>query len=289
MSKRDCYEVLGVAKTASDKEIKKAYKKLAMKYHPDRNPDNPVAENNFREVKSAYEIVGDPEKREQYDDFGHGAFDENGQGRHGGFGGGGFGQQGGFDDMFGGMFGQRQQQQQRRPQPKKGMDIVKAVEISLEEAISGSIQEVKLPNNPVLLEVSIPAGIDDGQRVRVPGKGHPGSLGGGFGDLLVEVKLVEHDVFRREGRDLYCSIDTPFTTAILGGTLKVPTFTGFINIKIPVGTQVGRKFRIKGKGVKSMKGELIGDLIYEVAITMPSSISDEQRTLLEQYAELEAS
>jgi len=286
MSKRDCYEVLGVSKSASDKEIKKAYKKLAMKYHPDRNPDNPVAENNFREVKSAYEIVGDAEKREQYDDFGHGAFDENGQGRQGGFGG-GFGQQGGFDDMFGGMFGQRQQQQQRyQPQPEKGSDIIATVEISLEEAVDGCVQEIKLPNNPVLLEVTIPAGIDNGQRVRVSGKGNPGSLGGGYGDLLVEVSLAEHDVFRREGRDLYCMIDTPFTTAALGGSLKVPTFTGFINIKIPQGTQVGRKFRIKGKGIKSMKGDLIGDLIYEVTIPMPTTLSDQQRVLLEQFAEL---
>jgi molecular chaperone DnaJ len=288
MSKRDCYEVLGVSKSASDKEIKKAYKKLAMKYHPDRNPDNPVAENNFREVKSAYEILGDEEKRQQYDDFGHSAFDENGQGRHGGFGHGGFGQQGGgFEDMFGGMFGQRQrQQQQYRPQPKKGSDIIATVEISLEEAVEGCVQEVKLPNNPVLLKVTIPAGIDQGQRVRVPGKGNPGSLGGGYGDLLVEVHLAKHDIFRREGRDLYCLIDTPYTTAALGGSLKVPTFSGYINIKIPEGTQAGRKFRIKGKGIKAMKGDLIGDLIYEVVIPTPTTLTYEQRALLEQLAEL---
>ncbi|GLS91388.1 hypothetical protein GCM10007916_24570 [Psychromonas marina] len=287
MSKRDCYEVLGVSKSASDKEIKKAYKKLAMKYHPDRNPDNPVAENNFREVKSAYEIVGDEEKRQQYDDFGHGAFDENGQGRQGGFGHGGFGHQGGgFDDMFGGMFGQRQQQQQYQPQPEIGSDIIATIEITLEEAVEGCVQEVKLPNNPVLLKVTIPAGIDKGQRVRVPGKGNPGSLGGGYGDLLVEVSLAEHEVFRREGRDLYCLIDTPYTTAALGGSLKVPTFAGYINIKIPEGTQAGRKFRIKGKGIKSMKGDLIGDLIYEVVIPTPTALSYEQRALLEQLAEL---
>jgi len=284
MSKRDCYEVLGVNKSASDKEIKKAYKKLAMKYHPDRNPDNPVAENNFREVKSAYEIVGDEEKRQQYDDFGHGAFDENGQGRQGR---GGFGQHGGgFDDIFGGMFNQRQQQQRYQPQPEKGSDIIATVEITLEEAVEGCVQEIKLPNNPDLLQVTIPAGIDEGQRVRVNGKGNPGSLGGGFGDLLVEVNLVEHDVFRREGRDLHCLIETPFTTAALGDSLKVPTFAGFINIKIPQGTQAGRKFRIKGKGVKAMKGDLVGDLIYEVIIPTPTTLSDQQRTLLEQLAEL---
>jgi len=282
MSKRDCYEVLGVNKSASDKEIKKAYKKLAMKYHPDRNPDNPVAENNFREVKSAYEIIGDEEKRQQYDDFGHGAFDENGQGRQSGFGQHG----GGFDDIFGGMFGQRQQQQRYQPQPEKGSDIIATVEISLEEAVEGCVQEVKLPNNPILLEVSIPSGIDEGQRIRVNGKGNPGSLGGPHGDLLVEVKIAAHDTFRREGRDLYCSIETPFTTAALGGSLKVPTFAGYINLKIPQGTQVGRKFRIKGKGVKAMKGDLVGDLIYEVVITTPTTLTDAQRGLLEQLAEI---
>jgi len=282
MSKRDCYEVLGVNKSASDKEIKKAYKKLAMKYHPDRNPDNPVAENSFREVKSAYEIIGDEEKRQQYDDFGHGAFDENGQGRQGGFGQHG----GGFDDIFGGMFGQRQQQQRYQPQPEKGSDILATVEVSLEEAVEGCVQEVKLPNNPILLEVSIPAGIGEGQRIRVNGKGNPGSLGGPHGDLLVEVSIVEHDIFRREGRDLYCSIETPFTTAALGGSLKVPTFAGYINLKIPQGTQVGRKFRIKGKGIKAMKGDLVGDLIYEVVITTPTTLTDPQRVLLEQLAEI---
>ncbi len=280
MSKKDCYEVLGVSKSASDKEIKKAYKKLAMKYHPDRNPDNPIAEKNFREVKSAYEIVGDEEKRQQYDDFGHSAFDENGQGRHGGFG----QQGGGFEDMFGGMFGQRQQRYQ--PQPEKGSDIIATVEITLEEAVEGCKQEIKLPNNPLLLEVNIPAGIDTGQRVRVTGKGNPGSLGGGHGDLLVEVHILEHDVFRREGRDLYCFIETPFTTAALGGSLKVPTFSGAINLKIPQGTQVGRKFRIKGKGIKSMKSDLVGDLIYEVTIHTPTALTEKQRSLLEQLADL---
>ncbi|WP_022940267.1 DnaJ C-terminal domain-containing protein [Psychromonas hadalis] len=283
MSKRDYYEVLGVTKDASEKEIKKAYKKLAMKYHPDRNPDNPVAENNFREVKSAYEIVNDAEKRQQYDDFGHSAFDESGQSRRGGFG----QQGGGFDDMFGGMFGERQQQQPRyQPQPEKGSDIIATIEISLEEAVEGCVQEIKLPNNPQLLKVTIPAGIDTGQRVRINGKGNPGTLGGGHGDLLVEVSLLEHDVFRREGRDLYCLIETPFTTAALGGSLKVPTFAGFINIKIPQGTQAGRKFRIKGKGIKSMNNGLIGDLIYEVVITTPTELTEKQRGLLEQLAEL---
>tara|TARA_R110001583_G_scaffold40778_1_gene130079 strand:- start:5552 stop:6415 length:864 start_codon:yes stop_codon:yes gene_type:complete len=286
MSKRDCYEVLGVTKSASEKEIKKAYKKLAMKYHPDRNPSNPVAENNFREVKSAYEIIGDEEKRQQYDDFGHGAFDENGHGhgasRHGGFG----QQQGGFDDLFGGMFNQQRQQQRYQPQPEKGSDIIATIEITLEQAVEGCVQEIKLPNNPNLLEVTLPAGIDAGQRVRVNGKGNPGSLGGPHGDLLVEVHLIEHDTFTRKGQDLYCLIKTPYTTAVLGGNLKVPTFSGYLNIKIPEGTQAGRKFRIKGKGITSMKGDVVGDLIYEVIIPTPTELTEPQRALLEQLAAL---
>lgn len=284
MSKRDCYEVLGVSKSASEKEIKKAYKKLAMKYHPDRNPSNPVAANNFREVKAAYEIVGDEEKRQQYDDFGHSAFDENGHGhaRHGGFG----QQHGGFDDIFGGMFNQRQQQRYQ-PQPEKGSDIIASIEIPLEKAVEGCVQQVKLPNNPQLLDVSIPAGIDHGQRIRVNGKGNPGSLGGPHGDLLVEIHLLEHDTFVRKGQDLYCKIDTPFTTAALGGNLKVPTFTGYLNIKIPEGTQAGRKFRIKGKGIASMKGNTVGDLIYEVVIPTPTELTEQQRALLEQLAALD--
>jgi len=285
MSKRDCYEVLGVTKTTSEKEIKKAYKKLAMKYHPDRNPDNPVAQERFREVKAAYEILNDPEKREQYDDFGHSAF-ENGQAR----GRGGFGQSGGgdFNDMFGDMFGQRQQQRQepRRPQPQNGSDIILKIELTLEECVDGCNKEVRLPNTTNPLAVVIPAGINQGQRVRVPGQGNPGTLGAARGDLFVEIDILEHEFFTRKGNDLYCDLVTSFPVASVGGTAKASTFTGHINLKIPAGTQVGRKFRIKGRGVKAMNSDQVGDLIYTVVIPTPTELTDRQHQLLSELADI---
>ena len=282
MSKRDYYEVLGVSKSASEKDIKKAYKKLAMKYHPDRNPDNPVAQEKFREVKEAYEILNDAETRQQFDDYGHSAF-ENGQPR----GRGGFGQGGDFNDMFGDMFGQRQQQQHRprQPQPEKGSDIILRVEITLEDAVEGCEQEVRLPNTTEPLLVTIPAGINQGQRVRVSGKGNPGTLGAGRGDLFVEIALLEHAFFTRKGNDLYCDLATSFPVAAIGGTAKASTFTGHINLKIPAGTQAGRKFRIKGRGVKAMNGEKVGDLIYTVVIPTPTELTEHQHQLMSELAE----
>ncbi|MDA7747195.1 DnaJ domain-containing protein [Psychromonas sp.] len=286
MSKRDCYEVLGVSKSASEKDIKKAYKKLAMKYHPDRNPDNPVAQENFREVKAAYEILNDPEKRQQYDDFGHGAF-ENGAARgRGGFGQGGFGHAGGdFNDIFGDMFNQRHQQQRYQPQPEKGSDIILKVELSLEDAVNGCAKDVRLPNTTDPISVTIPAGINHGQRVRIAGKGNPGTLGAERGDLLVEMTLLEHEFFTRKGNDLYCDLVTSFPVAAIGGTAKASTFTGYINLKIPAGTQVGRKFRIKGRGIKAMNSDLVGDLIYTVVIPTPTELTDQQHKLLAELAE----
>jgi molecular chaperone DnaJ len=285
MSKRDCYEVLGVTKSASETEIKKAYKKLAMKFHPDRNPDNPVAQEKFREVKAAYEILNDPEKREQYDDFGHSAF-ENGQTRgRGGFGQGGFGG-GDFNDMFGDMFGQRHQQQApRQPRPEKGSDIILQVELTLEECVEGCEKEVRLPNTTHPLSVTIPAGINQGQRVRVAGQGNPGTLGAARGDLFIEVVLLAHAFFTRQGNDLYCDLNVTFPTAAIGGTAKASTFTGYINLKIPAGTQVGRKFRIKGRGIKAMNSDVIGDLIYTVIIPTPTELTDHQHKLLTELAE----
>lgn len=279
MAKRDCYEVLGVSKSATEKEIKKAYKKLAMKYHPDRNPDNPVAQENFREVKSSYEILSDIEKRQQYDDFGHQAF-ADGNHSHSGFN----HSEGGFNDVFGDLFG-RQQQRRHQPRAQKGSDIICRVELTLAEAINGCQKEIKLPNNPQLLPVTMPAGIDHGQSVRVPLKGNPGTLGAPRGDLLVEVVLLEDDVFKRQGNDLYCTIAPSFPLAALGGAMKVPTFTGFLNIKIPPGTQTGRKFRIKEKGIKGVNGDTIGDLIYEVIINTPTTLTEKQQDLLSQLAE----
>lgn len=279
MSKRDCYEVLGISRSATEKDVKKAYKKLAMKYHPDRNPDNPVAQENFREAKAAYEILNDAEKRAQYDDFGHDAF-ENGQAK----GHGGFGQGADFGDMFGDMFSQRQQQQYR-PQPEKGTDIILQVELSLEQVIEGCNHDVRLPNTTEPLSVSIPAGINHGQRVRVNGKGNPGTLGAPRGDLFIEIVLLEHDLFTRKNNDLYCDLNVSFPIAAIGGTAKAATFTGYINLKIPAGTQVGRKFRIKGRGIKGLNSEHVGDLIYTVVVTTPTELTEHQHQLLSDLAE----
>lgn len=280
--KRDYYEVLGLNKSASEKEIKKAYKKLAMKYHPDRNPDNPVAAENFAEAKTAYEVLNDEEKKSQYDQFGLDAFDANGQSTRGGFGHGFGGQGGGYDDIFGGMF--NQQREAPRPQPQKGTDIHSVIEITLADAIEGCQKEIRLPNTTEPLMVRIPQGINKGQKLRVNGKGNPGTLGAGRGDLIVEVSLLEDEKFKRIGNDLYHTVEVPFTTAALGGSFQVPTFTGFLKIKIPEGTQTGRKFRIKGKGVSNVSGSNIGDLIYEVLIKTPETLTAKQRELLTELA-----
>jgi len=279
MSKRNCYEVLGVSQSATEKDIKKAYKKLAMKYHPDRNPDNPVAQEKFREAKAAYEILNDPESRQLFDDYGHSAF-ENGQAR----GRGGFGQGDDFNDMFGDMFGQRQQRRYQ-PQPEKGSDIILQLEINLEDAVEGCVKEVRLPNTTTPLSITIPAGINEGQRVHVPGHGNPGTLGAGRGDLFVEINLLEHAFFKRKGNDLYCDLIVSFPVAAIGGSARASTFSGYINMKIPAGTQAGRKFRVKGRGVKAMNSEQVGDLIYSVVIPTPTTLSEEQRQLLTQLAE----
>ena len=287
MTKRDCYDVLGVTTAASEKEIKKAYKKLAMKYHPDRNPDNPVAHEKFREVKSSYEILSDSEKKLAYDDFGHDAFDPAKARRSG------FGQSShGFGDIFGDMFNQQSQQPRRQPpKPKKGSDLVIDLSIMLEEAIQGCVKEIKLPNQMELLNVTIPAGIDQGERVRVENQGNPGSLGAARGDLFVEIDLLPHERFSRKGLNLYCSVESSFPVAALGGFIQVETFNGSISVKVPKGTQSGSKFRIKGKGVRSYSSTnsvsvlaASGDLIYEVLVKTPVNISNEQTSLLQQLA-----
>jgi len=282
MSKRDCYEVLGVSKSATDPEIKKAYKKLAMKYHPDRNPGNPTAQEKFREMKASYEILSDPDKRQEYDDFGHQAFDPNRRPASSRNGFGGFGQSSGdYNDIFGDIF-----RQQHQPRPEKGSDLRYQVKLTLAEAVNGCQKEIRLPNTEQMLKVAIPAGIDHGQIVRLANKGNPGSLGAPNGDLHVEVNLIKDDQFHRQGNDLHCLMPVSFPTAALGGSQEVPTFDGHISFKIPKGTQAGRKFRIKGKGIKAMNSDLKGDLIYEVVITTPTTLTADQEALLSELAKI---
>ncbi|MGR2825822.1 molecular chaperone DnaJ [Acinetobacter sp. 1124_18A] len=348
MAKRDYYEVLGVSKTASDDEIKKAYRKLAMKYHPDRNPDNAEAEDKFKEAAEAYEVLSDSEKRSMYDRMGHNAFE-------GGFGGGGGGFGGfsaedifsQFGDIFGGAFGGGRQQRQRR-----GSDLRYVMELTLEEAVKGvkktitftapapcdvcdgkgsknpkdvetcktchgsgqvrmqqgffSVQQTcgtcrgqgKIIKNPCqachgsgvadrqqTLEVTIPAGVDNGDRVRLSGKGEA-IRDGQSGDLYVEVVVREHEIFQRDGADLYMDVPVSIADAALGKELEIPTLEGRVSLKIPEGTQTGKLFRLRGKGVRPVRSSMVGDLLCRIVIETPVNLNSRQRELLK---ELQAS
>lgn len=352
MSKRDFYEVLGIDKNANEQEIKKAYRKLAMKYHPDRNPDDPQAEEKFKEASLAYEVLSDAQKRSAYDRMGHAAF-ENGMGGGGGFGGGNFhdifgdlfggGRAGGFGDMFGDMFGGGRSSRQRR-----GADLRYVVELSLEEAVNGVKKEItftapalcetcngkgtKNPEDVVTcttcgghgvvrmqqgffavqqtcphcggsgkqiknpcgdchgsgvkdksrtLEVTIPAGVDNGDRVRLSGEGEA-IQGGESGDLYVEIRVKEHDKFVRNGADLHLDVPISFADAALGREVEVPTLDGRINLRIPEGTQSHKIFRIKGKGITPVRESMKGDLLCRVIVETPTNLSSEQKDLLRQ-------
>jgi molecular chaperone DnaJ len=349
MAKRDFYEVLGVAKNATDEELKKAYRKLAMKYHPDRNPDDKKAEEQFKEVKEAYEMLTDPKKREAYDRFGHAGVDPNmaGAAGAGGFGGGGFADV--FGDIFGDIFGGQQRGGGGRGGNNvyRGADLRYAMEVDLEQAAHGHTTEIRIPSydpcdvckgsgakpgtKPKVchtcngqgavrvqqgffsiqqtcptchgtgkvipepctacsgegrvkknktLEVKIPAGIDDGMRIRSAGNGEPGINGGPGGDLYVEIHIKKHEVFERDGDDLHCQIPIAFTTAALGGTVEVPTLGGRVEIDLPEGTQSGKTFRVRGKGIKGIRSSYPGDLYAHVAIETPVRLTDRQKQLL---------
>ena len=325
MSNQDFYATLGVARTATDEEIKKAYRKLAMKYHPDRNPDNKEAEEKFKEVQKAYETLSDKEKRAMYDQYGHAAFEGGGQGGFGGFG--GFGGAQGFDfgDIFSQMFGGGS----GRAQPDyQGEDVQVGIEITLEEAAKGVKKRINIPTyeacdvcngsgakpgtspetcptchgvgkhikDPCIkchgegrnktgkaVEVNIPAGIDDGQRIRLSGEGEPGRHGAPAGDLYVTVRIRAHKIFQRDGLDLHCELPISFATAALGGELEVPTLDGKVKLTIPKETQTGRRMRVKGKGVKSLRSSAIGDLYCHIVVETPVNLTDRQKELLEEF------
>ena len=291
--KRDYYEVLEVSKTATDAEIKKAYRKLAKKYHPDMNKDNPQAEELFKEVTESYNVLSDKEKRKLYDQFGHAAFDEgaaqggaygNGGAGAGGFGGQGFGN-GSFhysgdnlDDIFDGIFGGGfkssgfggkgfgsgfgdeedlfRGSRGQRTRAREGEDVLAKVDVTFEEAALGADKVIRFRSpdgTDQSLQVHIPAGIDSGQKIRLKGKGMPGINGGEAGSLLLEVTVHDKPGFERKGMDLYTTVEIPFETAALGGEAIVPTLTGKVSCKIKEGTQSGTKIRLKGKGIVSMK------------------------------------
>ncbi|WP_426208657.1 molecular chaperone DnaJ [Massilia sp. TWP1-3-3] len=355
MAKRDFYEILGVAKNSSDEEIKKSYRKLAMKYHPDRNPDSKESEEKFKEVKEAYEMLTNPEKREAYDRYGHAGVDPNmGGGGAGGFGGGGFADS--FGDIFGDIFGGGAGRGRGAgPQVYRGADLRYNLEITLEQAAHGFDTTIRVPswdkcdtchgtgakpgtspttcttcaghgqvrmqqgffsiqqtcpkchgNGKVItdpcapcggqgrikrnktLEVKIPAGIDNGMRIRSSGNGEPGTNGGPAGDLYVEIHIKAHTVFQREGDDLHCEMPISFVKATLGGEIEVPTLSGKVSFTIPEGTQSGKTFRLKAKGIKGVRSGYAGDLFCHVAVETPVKLTDKQKELLKEFERLTA-
>lgn len=347
MSKRDLYEVLGVAKTATDDEIKKAYRKLAMKYHPDRNQGDKAkeAEEKFKEAKHAYEVLSDSQKRAAYDAHGHAGIDPNARGGMGGAGAQPFDFGDIFSEIFGGSAGMRGRAGARGP--ARGNDLSYALEITLEEAARGKSAQIKVPGwdncdachgsgaragtqpktcthcsgtgtvrmqqgffsvqqscphcggsgkiipepcpscqgkgrikRQKTLDINIPAGIDDGMRVRSTGNGEPGINGGPAGDLYLEIRIRRHDIFERDGDDLHCQVPVSFTTAALGGEIEVPTLQGKAAIDIPEGTQAGKQFRLRGKGIKGVRSSHPGDLYCHIVVETPVKLTEYQRKLL---------
>lgn len=345
MAKRDYYEILGVSNSASDDEIKKSYRRLAMKHHPDRNKNDTDAETRFKEAKEAYEVLKDAEKRATYDRFGHDGL-KAGRGGHRGFGAEGFGDI--FGDVFGDIFGGA-----RRgggPQVYRGADLGYDLKLDLETAVSGDSVEIDVPTQvscetcagsgakkgtkpatcsscggagqvrmqqgffsiqqtcPTCkgvgtiiadpcdkchgrgrvrktrtLSVKIPAGIDEGDRIRLSGEGEAGRNGGPDGDLYVELRVKPHKIFSRDGANLSCEFPVSIATATLGGEVELPTLNGVVALKIPVGTQSGKIFRLRGKGVTTVRDPRRGDLFAEIAIETPINLTAEQKELLEKF------
>jgi len=345
-AKEDYYKLLEVDRNASEAEIKKSYRKLAMKYHPDRNKDNPTeAEKKFKQIKEAYEVLSDPKKRSAYDQFGHAGVDPSMGGR-GGFGGGAESFSDIFGDVFGDIFGGGRQQ---RSSVQRGADLRYNLELTLEEAVGGTEAVVKVPvlvacgecngsgakkgSSPMTcstchghgqvrmqqgffsvqqtcptcrgtgkqikdpcpkcygqgrvqetktLNVKVPPGVDTGDRIRLAGEGEAGINGGPSGDLYVQVQVKDHPIFTRDGANLYCEVPISFPTACLGGELEVPTLDGKVKLKIPAETQTGKLFRLRGKGVKPVRGGAVGDLLCRVQIETPVRLTKEQQALIEQ-------
>ena len=345
MSKRDYYEVLGVSRNASEADIKKAYRRLAMKYHPDRNAGDASAQQKFVEAKEAYEVLTDPKKRSAYDQFGHAGV---GAGGFGGGGPGGFGAEGAFSDIFGDVFGDifgGRGAGGRRS--NRGADLRYDLGLTLEEAVAGKEVKIRIPTavecqfcggtgakpgtkpktcptcggagqvrmqqgffsiqqtcpqcrgsgriveeacghcrgagrvqEHKTLSVKVPAGVDTGDRIRLAGEGERGPNGGTPGDLYVQVQVQEHPIFTREDNHLYCEVPIGFVDAALGGELEVPTLEGKVVLKIPAGTQTGKMFRIRGKGVRPVRGGAVGDLICRVVLETPVNLTERQKELL---------
>jgi len=344
MAKRDYYEILGVAKNASEAELKKAYRRLAMKFHPDRNPGDEEAVNHFKEAKESYEVLSDPQKRAAYDQFGHAGVDPSAGGGPGGFGGGGsFSDI--FGDVFGDIFGGR-----GGAQAYRGADLRYNLDLSLEEAVFGTSVKIRVPTlvscktcdgsgsrpgtapqscqtcgghgqvrmqqglfsiqqtcprcrgrgtviaDPCVschgngkmeetktLSVKVPPGVDTGDRIRLAGEGEGGEVGGSPGDLYVQIRVKPHPIFTREDNNLFCEVPISFVTAALGGERQVPTLDGKVTLRIPAETQTGKVFRLRGKGVKPVRGGGAGDLLCKATIETPVKLTRDQKEILEQF------
>lgn len=352
MAKRDYYKVLDVPRNASEADIKKSYRRLAMKHHPDRNPGDKEAEESFKEAKEAYEILSDAQKRAIYDQHGHAGIDAS---RQGGGGPGGFGGQD-FGDIFGEVFGDifgGGGRRGGRSTAFRGADLRYGLELELSQAVFGHEVQIEIPKlmecetchgsgaakgssptqcetcggsgqvrvtqgffqlqqtcpkcrglgqvvkNPCdkcfgqgrirktkKLSVKVPAGVDNGDRIRLSGEGEAGRNGGPSGDLYVEISVRDHAIFERDGAHLSCEVPVSFVTAVLGGTVNVPTLEGDVALKVPAETQSGRQFRLRDKGVKPVRGGARGDLYCRIVVETPVNLSNEQRELLRKFEEL---
>ncbi|WP_217135762.1 DnaJ C-terminal domain-containing protein [Leucobacter chinensis] len=291
---KDFYKMLGVSKDVSDAELKKAFRKLARKYHPDSNPDDAKAEARFKEISEAYDVLSDAEQREEYDQIramgaGGARFTSGGQGFEdmfgGPFGGGGGhfsyqGAPGGFEDIFGGMFGGGGARA-----PQRGRDIATSTVLDLETAVEGSTLTLRTSTGEST-RVRIPAGVKDGQKIKVRGKGEPSPDGGPAGDIILTVTVRKHPVYRREDNNLRLTVPITFTEAVLGATIEVPTLGGgSVKLRVQPGTPSGRVLRVKGRGVKTSK--VTGDLLAEVQVAVPAHLTSEQRKALDAWHTVE--
>ena len=276
----DYYAVLGVGSGASAKEVKQAYRKLAQEYHPDKNAGNVAAENRFKEVNEAYEVLGDPETRKEYDHAREMGYFVGGPGGAQQYvrvedlmGGGGspFDRFGGLGDLFGRQGGSR---------PRGGDDLTAEMHLSFHDAISGTTRQLNV--NGQTVKAKIPKGVSDGARIRIRGRGGPGRNGGAAGDLYVTVRVAAHPVFGRNGKNLTLDVPVTFVEAALGAEIDVPTLEGKVRLRIPAGTQTNRTFRVRGHGVEDAKGNR-GDLLVTVSITVPEQLTDEGKELLQQF------
>jgi len=285
---KDYYATLGVSKTASSKEIKKAFRKLAREFHPDNNPDDAVAEARFKEINEAYDTLSDNDERKEYDharEMGYFVGDPGGHQQYVRvedlFGGQASAGGGGFQDLLGGLgdlFGQGQRQYQ--PRPAAGRNLQADLSLTFHEALASTTKTINVDGRNV--KVKVPQGISDGTKVRLAGKGEPGSNGGPAGDLFVRIHVAEHPVFERSGkRDLKIDVPVTFSEAALGAVIQVPTLDGVTKIRVPRGTQGGTVMKVSGKGVETSSGT--GDLLATLRVTVPTELSDEERELLEAF------